>query len=277
MKKILMAVAAAALLFGFVVLREKNDASKVSPEAVKVIKVASHNAPMTTVVEIASEEMKKEGYKVELVKVTDNVQANVALKNKEVDANFFQHKPFMELFNQKNDAKLVSIQTIYDALLAFYSKKYKSIDELPEGAKIAIPDDPSNQSRALRILEHHKLISINKDAGKYSAAVKDITENSKGFQFQELNLLNLVSAYDEADMIFNYPSYMNPLQKTPVKDSLLMEEPDGHFAISLVVRDDNKDNPEIAALKKAMTSQAVYDFLVKENSETLKPAFEVSK
>lgn len=236
----------------------------------KVLKVASHMMPMTDVVEIAKEELKKEGYELELVAVSDNTQANTALNNKEIDANFFQHVPFMEMFNKSQSGTLVGIQPIYDAIVGFYSKDLKNIDELQDNAKIAIPNDAVNQARALLILQDAGLIKL-KDGVQYEATLKDVVDQ-KNYQFIEVDLLTLNQAYEEVDLVFNYPTYIKQVGLTP-SDALLLEKSDGHYAISLVAREDNKDEAKIEALKKAMTSEAVRKFLTEEHSATLTPAF----
>lgn len=243
--------------------------AKNNPDDMK-LKVASHMMPMTDVVEIAKEELKKDGYELELVSVSDNTQANTALNNKEIDANFFQHVPFMEMFNKSQSGTLVGIQPIYDAIVGFYSKDLKDIKDLKDDAKIAIPNDAVNQARALLILQDAGLITL-KDGVKYDATIKDVTDH-KNYQFIEVDLLTLNQAYEEVDLVFNYPTYIKQVGLTP-SDALILEKSDGHYAISLVAREDNKDDAKIQALKKAMTSDAVRKFLTEEHSATLSPAF----
>ena len=148
MKKLLSICA--SLLALVLVLTSCSSKTETKKENV-TIKVASHTAPMTDMLEMIKDDLKKEGYNLELVKVSDNVQANVALNNKEVDANFFQHKPFMEQFNVKNKGNLVAVQPIYNATVAFYSKDIKDIKDLKNGADVAIPSDPTNMARATKL------------------------------------------------------------------------------------------------------------------------------
>lgn len=244
-------------------------AQKAEPED-KVIKVASHMMPMTDVVEVAKKELEKDGWTLELVSVSDNQQPNVLLNNKEIDANFFQHVPFMEMFNAANNGTLVGITPIYDAIVGFYSKNHKSLADLPENAKIAIPNDQVNQARALNILADAGLITLKPDV-KYEATLKDVVDQ-KNYTFVEVALLTLNQAYEEVDLVFNYPTYIRNLGLTP-KDALVLEKSDNHYAISLVAREDNKDSNKIQALKKAMTSDPVRTFLKDDHSDTLVPSF----
>lgn len=239
----------------------------------KIIKVASHTTPMTTVVEMANEILAKDGYTVELVSVSDNTAGNIALNNKEIDANFFQHAPFMEAFNTAHDGDLVAITPIYDAIIAFYSKEYTSKNEIENGAKVAIPNDTDNQARALLLLQDGGLLTL-KDGGDYQSRVEDITDNPLNLEFIPVDLLTLTQAYEDVDFVFNYPTYAGKIGLLPLEDGILVEKSSGHYAISLVAREDNKDSEKIQALKKAMTSDEVRDFLMNdENSRTLVPSF----
>ncbi|GAA1320423.1 MetQ/NlpA family ABC transporter substrate-binding protein [Brachybacterium tyrofermentans] len=239
-----------------------------------VIKVASHLPPMTDVVTTAATVAKEEGYTIELVQVSDNVQYNRLLADGEVDANFAQHKPYMEAFNAENDADLVLLEPIYDAKVGYYSKAYESADEIPEGAKIAIPNDASNEGRALAILHEHGLLTLPEDAG-FEGRVGDIVDNPLALEFVQVDLLNLASAYDEDGiaMVYNYPTYISKVGLTPADAILLEEKVDQRFAISLVAREDNQDSEKIQVLRRAMTSDAVRTFLEDEHSETLLPSF----
>ncbi len=254
-----------------------NDAAKKSDSSVKedkVIKVASQITPMTDVVEVAAKVIKKQGYTIELVQVNDNIQYNELLNNKEVDANFAQHKPYMEKYNSEKNGNLVAIQKIYNAKVGFYSKKYKSIAEIPDGSKVALPNDASNEGRALAILQEEGLIKLKNGVG-VDGTIKDITQNPKKFQWLSVDLLNLSSAYDEEDvsLVYNYPTYIAKLGLAP-KDALFLEKNvDDRFAISLVARKDNQNSAKMKALKKAMTSDEVRKFLTEKHSDTLLPAF----
>lgn len=263
MKKIIALLIASALAL-----------SACGKEEDTTITVAAHINPMPTILELIKEDLAESGYTLEIAAVNDNVQANTGLLNKEFDANFFQHKPFMEMFNEGNDGNLVAIQPVYDAIVGFYSKTLSSIDDLSEGAVVAIPSDPTNEARALLLLKQHGLIELTEGIG-YKANSKDITANPMNLEFLKVSLLNLNSAYEEADLVFNYPAYIGKLGLTPQADALLLESGDRHFAIQVVAREDNMDSDKIKALKKAITSQKVADFLNEELAGATVKAFEV--
>lgn len=248
---------------------EKNMDKK---ELVK-IKVASHTKPMTTILELIQEDLKQEGYELELVAVTDNVQANVALKNKEVDANFFQHKLFMEMFNQGNQTDFIVAQPVYDAVVSFYGKDLKDINQLKEGSEVAVPSDPTNLTRALRLLASNNIITL-KDPNSYNVKIEDIKDNPKNLNFTEIGLLNLNEAYAEKDLVFNYPAYAEKIGLNPKDNGLIFETGnDLTFAISVVVNKEDQDSEKIQALKKAITSEKVKKFIEENLKDVVKLAF----
>lgn len=238
----------------------------------QVVKVAAHVYPMVDMLEMVTDDLEKEGYALEIVKVSDNVQANVALHNKEVDANLFQHKPFMELYNEGNGANLVQIQPIYTNAASFYAKDFSTIEDLPDGADVAIPSDPSNMARALRLLAEHDIIKLDNDG--YAVNLDNISDNPKNLIFTPVGLLNLNEAYQEKDMIFNYPTYVSKINLNPTDHGLIFEaEDDVTFAASLVAREDNKDSDAVKALKEALTSDEIRNFIDTELKGHAKPAF----
>jgi D-methionine transport system substrate-binding protein len=238
------------------------------------IQVASQTIPMTDVVEIAGEAI-EEPYSVELIEVSDNIQYNEALLNEEVDANFAQHEPFMEMFNEERDGNLTAIQPIYNAIVGYYSPAYDSMEDIEEGAEVAIPSDATNEARALLVLEQHELITLS-DEVTYDATVDDIEENPYNFTFTHVDLLNLTSSYEDGvELVFNYPTYIDSIGLTPDDAIFLEEDEDNTFAISLVAREDNQDSEEILALQEAFTSDEVYEFLSDlEEEGHLEPAYE---
>ncbi|MBN2902663.1 MAG: hypothetical protein JTJ09_03690 [Enterococcus sp.] len=239
----------------------------------KIIKVASQTTPMTDVVKVAAEAV-EDGWEIQLVQVNDNIQYNELLNNDEVDANFAQHEPYMQMYNEEKDASLVALDKIYNAKVGFYSKEYTDINDIPEGTKVALPNDVSNEGRALAILAEEGLITL-KDGVGVNGTLKDVTENPKNFEWLSVDLLNLAEAYDEPNvsLVYNYPTYIAKIGLKPA-DALFLEKTiDDRFAISLVAREDNQDSEKIAVLRRAMTSDKVREFLENDHSDTLLPAF----
>lgn len=247
--------------------------AKASDKQAVTLKVATLIPPMTEILELIKPQLQEEGVNLELVVLSDNIQPNDALANKEVDANFFQHVPYMEQYNESTGSKLTAVQPVYHAVYGAYSKRYKSMDELPEGATIAIANDPSNTGRSLVMLEKAGIIKLKEGVG-IQATVADITENPKNFKFEEVDLLMLARMLDDADLVLMTPAYASPLGLTPKKDALLTETTDSAFAITLVAREDNKDSEAVQKLAKAISSPEVKQFLETNYSEIAIPAFE---
>lgn len=239
----------------------------------KTIKVASHTDPMTTMLEMVEDDLTEKGYELELVQVSDNVQANIALQNSEVDANYFQHEPFMNEFNKGNNGNLVKAGTVYNALVAFYSRTVDSIDDLPDGAIVAVPNDPTNIARALRMLDNEGLITLD-DKESYTVNLDNIVENPKNLQFKQWGLLNLNEAYQESDLTFNYPTYIQALDLKPEVDGLILEpEADQTFAITITAREDNVDSDKVKALVEVLNSDEIKEFIENELAGHAKVAF----
>ena len=152
-----IALASAVLLSGCAAPSGGADAASTEPVTLKVAAVTS---PMTDVVEAAADAI-EDGYKIELVEVSDYVLSNTILQAGDVDANFSQHVPYMESFNAGNDGTLVGVQPVYDFIIAFYSKTLDDIADLPNGATVAIPDDPSNTGRALKLLADEGIVTLD--------------------------------------------------------------------------------------------------------------------
>lgn len=237
--------------------------------------VASTMPPMTDIVEIAAENI-SEPYTIELMEISDNVQYNEAVQHEEAYASFSQHEPFMEQYNEANDGDLVAIQTIYDPIVGYYSPVYNSIDEIEDGAEIAIPSDRSNETRALLVLAEQGLIELDPDVAPIDVTLQDVTDNPRNFEFTLIDLLNLTAAYEDGvELVFNLPTYIASAGLTP-DDALFLESEDNDlFALTVVVRAENEDAEATQALVDAFTSQAVFDFLT-ELSEVnhLYPAFD---
>ena len=238
----------------------------------KVIKIAASVYPMEHIVKIAAKDLEKQGYKVEVKLLNDYITANIGLNAGDFDANFHQHEPFMQEFNKGRNGHLVKVKAIYDVYVGFYSMKHKKLSQLPKGAKIVIPNDPTNQSRALKMLDDAKLIKLTRKNGLVS--VKDIKSTKNHYNIMQLPIPSLMQAYKEADLVFNWPSHMLKIG-VHVKDALIREKFDKKhpYAIIISSREDNKNSKKIKDLTKAMTSKKVRDFLKKDYNQEGFPVF----
>ncbi|SEN29617.1 D-methionine transport system substrate-binding protein [Paenisporosarcina quisquiliarum] len=275
MKKIFLLITMITLILaGCGQKEEVNDQKKVQGNNRQevTLKVASLIPPMTEILELVKPKLAEESINLEIVVLSDNVQPNSALAANEVDANFFQHVPYMEQFNRNNDAELVPIVPIYFANYGVYAKDYNSMDELPEDSVIAIANDVSNIDRSLALLAQHNAITLQEKTGPYYTKA-DIVDNPKNYKFEEVDLLMLARMYDDADAVIMTPAYAAPLGLTPKSDALLTEGSENDFAITLVARKDNAESEAIQKLAEAMTSQEVRKFLEENYDETAIPAF----
>lgn len=255
---VLAAVLGATVLFAGCSAPDTQESDAAASEPV-VLKVAAVTAPMTDVVEAAGEAI-EDGYEIELVEVSDYVTANTILNDGDVYANFSQHEPYMQEFNVANDGTLVAVQPVYNFVIAFYSKTLDDIADLPDGATVAVPNDASNLGRALKLLDAEGVITLDPDVDPYVSTLKDITENPKDVEFLEVPIASLNAAYEEADLVFQWPSHIAALGLNPDDDGLITEL-DDRFALHVAVREEDADSEATEALKVAFSSDEVREVI----------------
>ncbi|HEC1564308.1 TPA: MetQ/NlpA family ABC transporter substrate-binding protein [Campylobacter upsaliensis] len=238
--------------------------------ATEKIVVAATPVPHAEILNQAKEDLEKEGYTLEVKEFTDYVLPNLATDNGEVDANFFQHTPYLEEFNKSKGTKLVKVANIHIEPMAVYSKKYKNFNELKDGAKIAVPNDPTNESRALDIIAKTELVSFNDKALKTPI---DITQNPKNIKFIELKAAQLPRALSDVDVAVINSNYALLANLNPVKDSIFIEDKDSPYANILVVKEGKEQDPKIKALTKALQSEKIKKFIEEKYNGAVIPAF----
>lgn len=191
--------------------------------------------------QVAAEEAKAQGVNVKLVEFSDWNTPNITLNHGDIDANFFQHQPFLDNAKKQTDFKIKAFDVGAATHVGLYSKKIKSFDELKDHAKVVVPNDPVNQGRALQLLQQAKLITL-KQPDNFLSALNDIAENPKKLQFIEVEGPQTARAIDDADLAFGYPHYLR-LAKTADPESALLfdSNTDKRFAILFAVREDYQD------------------------------------
>ena len=229
----------------------------------KTIVVGASPTPHAEILKAAENVLKEKGYTLKITEFQDYMQPNMALENKELDANYFQHKPYLDEFNEKNGTKLVSAGAVHYEPLGLYAGKTKSLAELSDGATIAVPNDTTNEARALLLLEANGLIKLNPDAG-LSATPKDITENPKNLNVQELEAAQLGRSLQDVDMAVINGNYA--LQADlKVTDALAKEEKDSEaaqtYANVVAVREGDENSDKTKALMEALKSDDVKKFI----------------
>ena len=191
--------------------------------------------------QVAAEEAKAQGLNVKLVEFSDWNTPNITLNHGDIDANFFQHQPFLDNAKKETDFKIKAFDVGAATHVGLYSKKYKSFAELPDQAKVVVPNDPVNQGRALQLLQQAQLITLQQP-DNFLSSLKDIASNPKKLQFIEVEGPQTARAIDEADLAFGYPHYLR-LAKTADPESALIfdSNTDKRFAILFAVREDYQD------------------------------------
>lgn len=265
MKKILSFILSITLIFTLAAC----GSSSVSKNN-KEIKVGASPVPHKEILEAAAPVLEKEGYKLKIVEFTDYVIPNRALNEKSIDANFFQHIPFLNDSVKEKGYDIDYTVKVHLEPLGIYSKNIKNLKELKEKSSIAIPNDPTNGGRSLKLLEKSGLIKLkNVD----NPTVKDIEENKGNYEIKELEAPQLPRSLEDVDITIINTNYALEAGLTPAKDALFIEGKDSPFANILTVRKEDKENPKIKALSKALNSPEVKKFLEDKYKGSIIPAF----
>lgn len=249
MKK-LLATAALATLFA-------------APAAAQTVRVGVTAGPHAQILEQVVPEAKKLGLDVKVVEFTDYVIPNQALANKEVEINSFQHEPYLHNQIAKTHWKIGKVAYTIASPMGFYSKKYKSFADLPNGATVAIQNDPTNGARSLQLLAENGIIKLRAGAG-VTAGIVDIVDNPKKYKFIELDAAQLPRSLPDVDAAAVNNNYAVQAGLDPVRDSIVKERSDGPWVNIIAVRDEDKDKPWVATFVKAYQSDAVKAFIARQ-------------
>ncbi len=234
--------------------------------------IAATQVPHAEILEFVKPQLAKEGVDLDIKVFSDYVQPNMQLADKQVDANFFQHKPYMEAFNRDRKTSLVSIGAVHLEPFGGYSKKIKNLQQLQIGATVAIPNDPSNSGRALLLLQKQGLIKLA-DPNNIVATPVDITSNPRKLKFRELEAAMLPRALDDVDLALINTNYALEAGMVPTRDAIFIEGADSPYANLVVARQDNKDAPVLKKLMQALHTPAVKRFILEKYHGAVVPAF----
>lgn len=235
--------------------------SETAPAAeLQVLKVGASPVPHAELLNLVKDDLKAEGIDLQIIEFTDYVKPNLSLNDGEIDANFFQHVPYQDSFNKDHGTDIVSVGTVHVEPLGLYSKKFKSVEELPEGAQIAIPSDAVNGGRALILLASKGLITLTADAG-LEATEKDIAENPKNFKFTAVEAAQLPRVLEDVDASIINGNYALEASLNPAKDAILLEGADSPYANILSVKKGNEADERVAKLLKALQSEKVKAYI----------------
>jgi D-methionine transport system substrate-binding protein len=237
-----------------------------------VLIVAATAVPHAEILKQAKPLLAKEGVELQVKVFADYVQPNTQVAEKNIDLNYFQTKPYLDAFNRERGTHLVIVTGVHIEPFGAYSHKYKNIDQLPDGASVTLPNDPSNNSRALLLLAKHGLITL-KDPTDEMATLKDVTANPKHLKFRELEAAMLPRTLDEVDLALINTNYALAAGLNPTKDALLIEDKDSPYVNYLVGRPDNRNDPRVQKLAKALTSPRIRAFIEQKYRGAVLPAF----
>ena len=260
---------AAGLAFGLAGCGDDN--APKSGDA-KTLTVGASPVPHADILNLIAPQLQKEGITLKVIEFSDYIQPNLSLNDKELDANFFQHEPYLKKFAADRKLDLVNLVAVHIEPMGVYSKKLKDIKSVPDGAKVAIPNDPTNGGRALNILAKAGLIKL-KDGVGISATVGDIVENPKNLKITEAEAAMLPRTLDDVDLAVINSNFAMEAKLNPTKDALFIEPKDSPYANIVAVRKGDENRKEIQALKKALTSPEVKKFIEEKYKGAVIPAF----
>lgn len=279
MKKLTLTALSVVLAFSLAACGKKeaapaapadNAASGTAKEV--TLKVGATAVPHAEILNSVKARLKEQGVNLEIKEFTDYVQPNVQVSEKQLDANFFQHTPYLEQFNKDKGTNLVKVAGVHIEPFGAYSQKIKAITELKDGATVAIPNDPSNGGRALALMEKNSLIKL-KDGVGVNGTVKDVVENKKNLKIKELEAAMLPRVLGEVDLALINTNYALEAKLSPVKDALFIEDKNSPYVNILAARPDNKDSDAMQKLVKALNSEETRKFIQDKYQGAVVPAF----
>lgn len=238
------------------------------------IVVGASPSPHAQILEAVSEQLAQKGYQLEIKEFTDYIMPNTALEDGELDANFFQHQPYLTDFNEKNGTKLVSAAAIHFEPLGIYGGKTADLADLPEGAQIAVPNDTTNEARALWLLQAQGIIEVDEQAG-LEATKQDITSNPKNVEIVEMEAAQLPRALADVDFAVINGNYAVAAE---IADQVLVtEDKDSEaakqYANIVAVREGDENREDIKALVEALQSDEVKAYIEETFGSTVIPVF----
>lgn len=276
LKKLFAALAVSGgLVFTLAGCGDKAPAEKTAAPAQTAaveLKIGVSPVPHADIINFVAPTLEKEGVKVKVIEFNDYVQPNLALSEKELDANFFQHKPYLDTFSKEHKLNLAVLTAVHLEPMGVYSKSIKNVADLPDGAKIAVPNDPTNGGRALKVLETAGILKVRPEAG-ILASPADIVDNPKHVKIVEVEAAQLPRALDDVDAAVINSNYALTAKLNPTKDAIAIESKDSPYANVVVVRAGDENRPELQKLKNALLTPEVKKFLEEKYQGAVVPAF----
>lgn len=250
----------------------QTDAPATTPAETVTLTVAASPTPHAVILEQCVAPLAEQGIELDIREFDDYVFPNTTVEDGEIDANYFQHVPYLDEFNETRGTHLVSVAGVHVEPMGIYAGKSDSLENLPDGASVAVPNDATNEGRALLLLEAQGLIKLA-DSSNLSATPKDIVENPKNLTFEEVEAATIPSIVSEVDLAVINSNYALGAGYNPVEDSLAIESSDSPYVNILVVKEGNENNEAVQALIEVLHSDAIRDFINEEFDGAVVPAF----
>lgn len=261
---VVAAIAAVAILAAILIPR-------AGAEATQRLVVGATPVPHAEVLEVVKPILAEQGIELDIVVFQDFIQPNAQLAAGELDANYYQYLPFLDNYNAENGTELVPTVPVHIEPFGAFSEKFDRLDEVTDGASIAIPNDPVNAGRALTLLEQEGLIELSVP-GDPSSTINDIAENPRGLKITELEGAQLARSIDQVDVAFVFANYALDVGIDPLS-AIFTDQGNELYSEYLVTRPELVDDPRIAALDEALNSDAVREFILDEYEGSIDVAF----
>ena len=252
---------------------ENTNQESEEEKELETIKVGACVTPHAEILNAIKDDLAEKGYDLEVVEYNDYVLPNTALENRELDANYFQHKPYLDDFNAENGTHIVGVANVHFEPLGIYAGKTASLDELQEGAEVAVPNDTTNEARALLLLEQEGLIKLKEDAG-LQATVLDIEENPLNLKINELEAAQVARAISDVDIACINGNYAI---EAGLDEAIALESSQSEaaetYANLIAVREGDEESAKTKALVEAVLSDKVRDFINENYEGAVVPVF----
>ena len=249
------------LMLAFALASALGACSRAAPTApAHTLRVAATAEPHAEILAFIKPSLAAQGIDLQVKVFNDYVQPNIQVDQKQLDLNYFQTLPYLDQFNRDHGTHLIPIVGVHIEPLGAYSRRFKTLAAIPAGATVAIPNETSNEGRALLLLQKAGLIGLAHPADPLST-LKDVVANPKSLKFRELEGAMLPRTLDEVDLALINTNYALNAKLDPTHDALFIEDSHSPYVNYLVGRPDNKDNPDVKALAAALTTPAVKAFI----------------
>ncbi|MDN0032858.1 MetQ/NlpA family ABC transporter substrate-binding protein [Oscillibacter ruminantium] len=247
-------------------------AAASTPSETVTLKVAASPTPHAEILNAVKGVLAEQGIDLQITEYGDYVVPNTAVEEGDEDANYFQHQPYLDNFNAENGTHLVSAGGIHIEPMGVYAGKTTALADLPDSATIAIPNDATNEGRALLLLEAQGLIKL-KDSSNLESTPNDIAENSKNLQFKELEAAMIPNTVEEVDLSVINCNYALQAGFNPVEDALAIEDSNSPYVNIIAVKEGHENDPAIVALVAALQSETAREFITSTYNGAVVPAF----